>query len=217
MPSRAVTLPSPGLDYTRVSDDTAILCRRQDFPRAVNVLQRRAPDHRRWRYAFQRVAATSSHALVGARRAWMSAAFRDVVAAVAHPWLQRELAIDLSAAAPDFSVEGVLPTWTARGLWREADAVGLPMAYVAQVTSLPRGIDGALDTARVVLDFRRTALAHRDCAIELASRMPHGGPGDALPMDQMLLRLQIESQRDAAERWRALARRLLMAGIEREG
>lgn len=207
-------LPIPGLDYTRVSDDAAILCRRNDFPRAINVLQRRRPDHRRWRQAFQRVAVTSAHRLDGARRNWMTGAIRELVTNVPYPWLQRELAIDLHAAAPDFTVDGVLPVWTARQLWHEAEAVGLPMAYIAAVTTLPRSIDDPIDTAQVVLDCRRTAFAHRDQALELAARAGNQGLlSETLPMDQMLLRLQIEAQRDAAERWRTLARRLLLAGL----
>lgn len=202
-----------GPDYTRVSEDTAVLCRRADFPRAVNLLQRRAPDHRRWRQALRGVAGTAGRALDGMRRNWMGGALREVLAGVTAPWLQRELILDVHAAGGgDLAPGELLPVWTARGVWHAAEAAGVPMAYVAQVTVLPRAIDAPVDTAQLVTDFRCTARAHREHAAELASRLPMRGPTCALPMDEMLVQLQVDSQRDAAERWRALAQRLLNGG-----
>ena len=57
-----------GVDYTRVSDDAAILCKRRDLPRAVNVLQRRESDRQRWRLAFRYVTVTADRTLSGSRR-----------------------------------------------------------------------------------------------------------------------------------------------------
>jgi hypothetical protein len=208
-----VNAPTPGLEYTRISEDAAILCRRHDFPRAMNVLQRRLPDHRRWRHALRGIAHHSVNALDGARLTWMSGAIRDLLfGSVDSPWLRNEIAVDLHAVAGGFAADGILPEWTARSLWRTADDAGIPMAYIAQVTPLPRAIDDALDTAQVVTDFRRTALAHRQCALELAQTVPTRVMTDALPCDEMLVQLQIESQRDAAARWRALAQSVLLGG-----
>jgi hypothetical protein len=199
------------MDYTRVSEASAILCMREDFPRALNVLQRRMPDHRRWRLAFRGVTRRAVGSLGGARRQWMIDAVRDLVTQDAmHPWLRAELAVDLHGSG-DFEVQGLLPEWTAREVWSLADSEGLPMQYVSQVTALPRRIDDAVDTARLVIDFRQTAMAHRNAAIDLQSTLnTRAQTEDALPLDDMLLRLQIDSQRDAAERWRGLSRRLLL-------
>lgn len=198
------------LDYTRVSDDAAILCKRQDFPRAFNVLQRRRPDHRRWRFAFQRVAGSSSRALVGPRRGWVVSAIGELLHGVSDTWLRRELALDLRACADqDFQAPGVLPAWTARDLWRLSDEEHVPMAYVTQITDLPRLISQEIDTARVILDARRTAVSHRDTSLELASSLQ----GDAASCDSdALLLAQIEGHKVASDRWRALARRLMGEG-----
>jgi hypothetical protein len=199
------------LDYTRVSEASAILCMRDDFPRALNVLQRRTPDHRRWRIAFRGVTRRAVGSLEGARRHWMIDAVRDLVTQpTMHPWLRAELAVDLHGSG-DFEVPGALPEWTAREVWSLADREGLPMQYVSHVTTLPRRIDDTVDTARLVIDFRQTAMAHRRAAIDLqASLDARAQTQDAIPLDDMLVRLQIEAQRDAAERWRGLSRRLLL-------
>ncbi|MEI8256482.1 MAG: hypothetical protein WCJ30_12480, partial [Deltaproteobacteria bacterium] len=104
-----------------------------------------------------------------------------------------------------------LPEWSARDLWSLAEREGLPMQYVTQVTALPRAIDDRVDTAQLVKDFRCTALAHRRQALELHAMLdPCAQTQEAIPFDDMLLRLQIEAQRDASERWRGLSRRLLL-------
>src|SRR5688572_21800943 len=86
------------LDYTRVTEDTLVLCRRTDFPRALNVLARREPDHRRWRAALRGVAGAAGRALWGARRHWVGGALREVLSVVDLPWLKRELVLDVHAA-----------------------------------------------------------------------------------------------------------------------
>jgi len=206
-----VTTTLPGAEYTRVNEDASILCKRQDFPRALNILQRRMPDHRRWRAAFRGVARNAVHALDGARRQWMVEAVTDLVTQTTmHPWLRAELAVDLHGSS-GFEIPGVLPEWTARDVWALAEREGLPMQYVTQVTSLPRAIDDRVDTAQLVVDFRETALAHRRAARELHDSLtPRSQTEDAIPFDDMLVRLQIEGQRDASERWRGLSRRLLL-------
>jgi len=202
-------------DYTRVSDDAAILCRRRDFPRAVNVLQRRSPDRRRWRQAFRTVAVTADRALEGNRRQWLESALREVVTGMDDRRLAHELCIDAAACDAVLDLGDVLPAWSARDLWRFADAVVLPMEYLAQVTALPRSIDARIDTARVVLDCRRTADAHRRVALELSAGI---APGvlleDAAPsLDRALAARagQVRAQEDAARRWRDLSQRLLEA------
>lgn len=206
-----VNTPAVGIDYSRVSEASAILCRRHDFPRAMNVLQRRVPDHRRWRLAFRGLTRTAVSALDGARRTWMIDAVRDLVTQPElNPWLRSELAVDLHGSG-DFEVKGLLPEWTARDLWSLAEREGIPMQYVSRVTTLPRAIDDAVDTARLVIDFRETAMAHRRAAIDLQRDLDTRAiTEDAIPFDDMLVRLQLESQRDAAERWRGLSRRLLL-------
>lgn len=201
------------LDYTRITDDASILCRRRDFPRAVNVLQRRAPDARRWRSAFRRVAASGDQSLDGARRQWFEAALRELVAHVSDRRLAGELAIDVAGAHAHLDLGPVLPLWTARDLWHHAEQLELPMAWVAQVTELPRTIRAPIHTARVVFDCRRTAEAHRARAHEIAQQIPATaiieetrsgvdiGTGEALA--------SLRAHQDAARRWRELAHRLL--------
>lgn len=203
----------PGLDYTRVSEDAAILCKRRDFPRAINVLQRRPADHRRWRQAFRCLAHSAGTVLEGARRNWIRAAIRELVADVPHSWLRGELAVDLRAAGAVFDAPGVLPIWTGRQLWRAAEHEGLPMEYVVRVTSLPASLDAPLDAAQLVIDFRRTEAAHRAQALGFARALGPLADTSALSLDAMLARIQAEAQRDAAQRWRALASRIL-AGPE---
>jgi hypothetical protein len=187
----------PRLEYTRVSEDASILCRRQDFPRAVNVLQRRKPEHQRWRLAFRQIASSAARALDGSKRHWATAAVREIVSEVVEqPWLRCELALDLHTAAPDFGAGEILPEWTARDLWRLADAEDLPMEYIVQVAQLPRSIDAVIDTAQLVLDCRRTASAHR--------RAASNALGD------LRLRMDVSAHRDAADRWQRLGQRLLM-------
>ncbi len=205
--------PQMVADYTRVSDDAAILCRRRDFPRAVNVLQRRSPDRRRWRQAFRTVAVTADRALDGNRRQWIEGALREVVTAVGDRRLAHELCIDAVALDASLHLGDVLPAWSARDLWRFADAVVLPMEYLAQVTTLPRSIDARIDTARVVLDCRRTADAHRQYAQELSAGL---SPGLLLDEASAVLgsveaarAQQVRAQEDAARRWRTLSQHLL--------
>lgn len=203
------------VDYTRVSDDAAILCKRRDFPRAVNVLQRRAPDRRRWRAAFRTVSSAADKTLDGPRRNWFEAALREVVSGVGDRGLQGELALDVAAADGRFDLGEVLPRWSARDLWRIADAVYLPMEYLTRVTHLPRSIDASIDTARVVVDFRRTAEAHRSLALELGAAVPatayiEEASGNC---SEGLLRTieEVRAQQDAARRWRELAHRLMIS------
>jgi hypothetical protein len=208
MARSTVNAPTPGHDYTRVSEDTAILCRRQDFPRAMNVLQRRPPDHRRWRVGLRNVATSAGRVLQGSRRWWLGGAIRELVSEVPNPWLQRELAVDLFATGTGFEPPDLLPHWTARDVWGLADGVGLPMEYVAQVTALPGYIDARVETARLVLDFRRTALAHHEHARRLAAATTKDLT-EVRGYAPWAARVEIDAQRDAAERWRALAMHLL--------
>jgi hypothetical protein len=197
-------------DQTRVTDDAAVHCWRQAFPRAVRVLENRAPDHRRWRFAFRAVSGTAARGLDGARRQWMAAAMRDLATHVVQdPWLRCELAVDV-AGVPDFAMPDVLPEWSARDVWSLADREGLPMSYVAAVTALPVRIDDIVDTARMIVDFRRTAVAHRSYARDLQASLTTPDVRDDATLDEHLVRFQIDAQRDAADRWRALARRLML-------
>jgi hypothetical protein len=201
------------LDYTRVSDDTAILCRRKDFPRAVNVLQRRMPDRRRWRLAFRQVAWAGDHGVEGARRAWLDAALREVVYGVADKRLRSELAIDAAELGTRWNFNAVLPTWSARDLWRLAEDVDLPMQYIAMVTDLPRAISAPIDTARVIADCRKTSEAHRRLALAASAELPASAVIEEVrgTLDATLAaRLQeLRGQQEAARRWRELAHRLL--------
>jgi hypothetical protein len=205
--------PQMVVEYTRVSDDAAILCRRRDFPRAVNVLQRRAPDRRRWRQAFRTVAVSADKALEGNRRQWMEGALREVVTAMGDRRLAQELTLDVAACDAVLDLGDVLPAWSARDLWRFADSVVLPMEYLAQVTTLPRAIDARIDTARVVLDCRRTADAHRRIALELSTGLSPDalldGPAAHLGAAERARATQVRAQEDAARRWRALSQQLL--------
>ncbi len=201
------------LDYTRITDDAGILCRRRDFPRAVNVLQRRAPDPRRWRSAFRKVAASGDQVLEGARRQWFEAAMRELVAHLPDRRLAGELAIDAAGVGAQFDLGPVLPLWTARDLWHHAERLELPMDWVAQVTPLPRTIRAPIQTARVVHDCRRTAEAHRLRAHELAAQIPAAAiieeaRGDADAATRAALD-DLRAHQDSARRWRELAHRLL--------
>ncbi|MBL8602789.1 MAG: hypothetical protein JNK72_12775 [Myxococcales bacterium] len=201
------------MDYTRVSDDAAILCRRRDFPRAVNVLQRRSPDRRRWRQAFRTVAVTADrNALDPKRRGWVEGALREVVSGVRDKGLQGELVLDAAAYNTQLELGEFIPRWTARELWRQADAVALPMEYLKQVTTLPTSIDAPIHAARVIVDCRRTADAHRALAVELTAALdPRALVDEYLPsLDRATLsRLEaMRAQQDAARRWRELAQRL---------
>ncbi len=197
---------TPLAEYTRISDDAAILLRRQDFPRALNVLQRRAPDPRRWRWAFRKVSQSSSFQLEGAKQQWMKSGLDELVTGVHDDPLKRELALDYRIATGTDASGFILPVYTARELWRLADGFGLPMEYLSHVTALPRHIDEPVDTARVIIDFRETANAHR----EEAKRLVQGiAPSDAVPLADQLARVAADAQRDASARWRALAQRLL--------
>jgi hypothetical protein len=199
---------TPLVDYTRISDDAAILLKRQDFPRALNVLQRRAPDPRRWRWAFRRVSQHAEHSLDGARQRWMRSGLEELVTAIDEEPLKRELAVDFRIATGVDPVGDILPKLTARELWRIADGFGLPMEYLSHVTALPRHIDEPIDTARVIVDCRATAQSHRDEARRLVDGI---APTDAVPLADQLSRVAADAQRDAAARWRALAQRLLSA------
>jgi hypothetical protein len=192
-------------DYTRISDDASILVQRMDFPRALNVLQRRAPDHRRWRWAFRRVTAGVSTRLDQSRKRWMQSGLDELVSAVDDRWLKRELAIDYRTALGVDSELCALPRYSARDLWRIAELYGLPMEYLAHVTELPRFIDAPIDTSRVVIDCRRTAEAHRDEARRLLTGI---APTDCVPLADQLQRIAADAQRDAEARWRALGQRL---------
>lgn len=200
------------LDYTRITDDASILCRRRDFPRAVNVLQRRAPDRRRWRHAFRHVVTAGDQVLDGARRQWFEAALRELVSHVPDRRLAGELVIDASALDARVDLGPVLPLWTARDLWSHADAVELPMEYLARVTALPRSIRAPIDTARVIHDCRRTAEAHRACANEIGATLPSSAVIDeargALDHASLAALSELRSHQDAARRWRELAHRL---------
>jgi hypothetical protein len=197
-------------DYTRISDDAAILLRRQDFPRALNVLQRRNADGRRWRWAFRKVSQSAAFQLDGARQQWMRSGLEELVTAVRDRPLKRELALDFRVATGCDPAGDLLPQYTARELWRIADSFGLPMEYLSHVTLLPAHIDDAIDTARVILDCRDTAQAHRDEARRLVEGI---APSDAVPLHDQLARIAADAQRDAAARWRALAQRLLTGDI----
>ncbi len=203
------------IDYTRVSDDAAILCKRRDFPRAVNVLQRRSPDRRRWRAAFRTVSFAGDKTLDGLRRHWFESALRELVTGVGDRGLQGELALDVAAADGRLDLGEVLPRWSARDLWRIADAVYLPMEYLVQVTRLPRSIDASIDTARVVVDCRRTSEAHRALAVARGASVPAAayldGASSRMPEAVMQAVGEVRSQQDAARRWRELAHRLMSA------
>ncbi len=208
-----MTTDRPVPDYTRVSDDASILCRRRDFPRAVNVLQRRDPDRRRWRLAFHTVMTTGGQMLDGGRRAWFEGALREVVGYVPDARLRGELVLDARASESSLDLGGILPTWTARQLWRMADDTDLPMEYIVSVTTLPPSINAPIDTARVILDCRRTAVAHRALAGELnATLSPLAAVFEASGrLDDSARRTlaEVRAQADAAKRWRTLAERLL--------
>ncbi|MFO0605944.1 MAG: hypothetical protein U0324_22355 [Polyangiales bacterium] len=201
------------LDYTRVSDDTAILCRRKDFPRAMNVLQRRAPDRRRWRLAFRQVAWAGDHGVEGAKRAWLDAALREVVHGVGDRRLRSELAIDAAELGTRWDLNAVLPSWSARDLWRLAEDVDLPMQYVTMVTDLPRAISAPIDTARVIADCRRTSEAHRQLALAAGADLPATAVIEevrgALDPNLHAKLAEVRGQQEASRRWRELAHRLL--------
>jgi hypothetical protein len=197
---------TPMADYTRISDDAAILLRRQDFPRALNVLQRRAPDPRRWRWAFRKVSQCSSFQLDGAKQQWMRSGLDELVTGIGDDPLKRELALDYRIATGRNASGHILPFYTARELWRLAEGFGLPMEYLTHVTELPKHIDDSVDTARVIIDCRDTANAHR----EEAKRLVQGiAPSDCVPLADQLARVAADAQRDASARWQALAQRLI--------
>jgi hypothetical protein len=201
------------VDYTRISDDAAILCRRRDFPRAVNVLQRRDPDRRRWRQAFRSLAVAGDRGLEGSRRRWFEGAIQELVLGVPDTTLRRELALDAVEYDTTWDFAEALPCWSARDLWNLAESVQLPMSYLAQVTTLPRSIRETIHTARVVVDCRRTAEAHRALALELSQSLSPTamieearGSADARTLEALA---GVRSQQDAARRWRELGHRLL--------
>lgn len=201
------------VDYTRISDDASILSRRRDFPRAVNLLQRREPDRRRWRQAFRSVAVAGDQCLEGAKRRWFEGAVQELVLGVEDLTLQRELALDGAEFNTSWDLAEALPCWSARDLWNLAESVHLPMSYLAQVTTLPRSIRETIHTARVVVDCRRTAEAHRAAALELSQNLAPTamidearGTADEATLDALV---QVRAQQDAARRWRELAHRLL--------
>jgi hypothetical protein len=204
------------LDYTRVSDDAAILCRRKDFPRAVNVLQRRSPDRRRWRLAFRQVVYTGDRAVEGARRSWLEAAVREVVHGVGDRRLKGELVLDAAELNTRWTIDGVLPAWSARDLWNLAESVDLPMEYVSMVTELPKNIAAPIATARVVLDCRRTSEAHRELAMKIGAEVPVTAVIDEVRGcldERVAARLtEMRSHQEAARRWRELAHRLFGGG-----
>lgn len=207
-----MTTLAPVADYTRVSDDAAILCRRKDFPRAINVLQRRDPDRRRWRMAFRTVAVTADRALDGARRNWFEGAIREVVTGLEDKRLRSELVIDAATCDASLVFPDVLPSWNGRELWRLAESVHLPMEYLVRVTKLPRSLSEQIHTARVVVDCRRTADAHRAAALELDAALPPDAflaeaKGQASVATCATL-AAVRAQQDAARRWRELALRL---------
>lgn len=203
---------APVSDYTRVSDDAAILCRRRDFPRAINILQRRDPDRRRWRMAFRTVAVTGDRALDGARRRWFEAAIHEVVTGLDDKRLRSELVLDAASCDASLAFPEILPSWNGRELWRLADSVQLPMQYIVKVTRLPQSLAEKINTARVVIDCRRTSDAHRAVALELDATLPpdaflseaRGAAGESL----LATLSSIRAQQDAARRWRELAHRL---------
>jgi hypothetical protein len=138
----------------------------------------------------------------------MNAAVRELVSEVTDPRLRAELAVDLRACGSPFDAQSLLPSWTARSLWRAAEAEHLPMEYVVRVTELPRSIDAPLDTAALVVDFRRTSMAHRDCAAALAIYACVDDDAAARPPSAE--RIELDAHREAARRWRALAQRVLL-------
>ena len=197
---------TPLADYTRISDDAAILLRRQDFPRALNVLQRRVPDARRWRWAFRKVSQHSTQHLDGAKQSWIRAGLNELVTGVGEDALKRELALDYRVMTGMDAAGHILPKYTARELWRIAENFGLPMEYLSHVTLLPSHIDAAVDTARVIIDCRDTAHAHREEAKRLVAGI---APSDTVPLADQLARVAADAQRDASARWQALAQRLI--------
>lgn len=204
------------LEYTRVSDDAAILCRRKDFPRAMNVLQRREPDRRRWRLAFRTVAWSGERAVDGARRNWLEGALREVVGGVKDRRLRGELAIDAAELGTTWDVGSVLPAYTARDLWNLAEVVDLPMQYIAMVTPLPKAIAAPIHTARVIADCRRTSEAHREIAQRLALEVPSTAVIEEVrgTLDSRVAQrlAEMRGQQEAARRWRELAHRLFGSG-----
>lgn len=205
-----------GVDYTRVSDDAAILCKRRDLPRAVNVLQRRESDRQRWRLAFRYVTVTADRTLSGSRRTWVESALREVVTSVQDRLLRAELVVDAREADTSLDLGAVLPTFTVRSLWSAAESVDLPMEYITMVTELPRVISAPINTAQVIVDCRRTANAHREQANLLGRGVPPSAPMEerdgTLDATVASTLAEIRAQQDAAQRWRALAQRLF--GIE---
>jgi len=201
------------LDYTRVSDDTAILCRRKDFPRAMNVLQRREPDRRRWRLAFRQVAWAGDHGVDGAKRSWLDAALREVIHGVGDRRLRGELAIDAAEMGTRWDFNAVLPAWSARDLWKVAEQVDLPMQYLAMVTDLPKAIHAPIDTARVIADCRRTSEAHRQLAVTAGAEVPASAVIEEVRgtlSERVAAKLnEMRGQQEASRRWRELAHRLL--------
>lgn len=202
-------------EYTRVSDDAAILCKRKDFPRAMNVLQRRDPDRRRWRLAFRTVAWSSDKGVEGARRNWIEAALKEVVQGVSDRRLRGELAIDAAELDTAWDVGSVLPAYTARDLWRFAEKVDLPMQYLAMVTTLPKAIQAPIHTARVIADCRRTSEAHRELALKISADVPTSAVIEEVrgTLDRRVaLKLaEMRGQQEAARRWRELAHHLFGA------
>ncbi len=213
-----MTTPRIVIDYTRVSDDAAILCRRKDFPRAVNVLQRRDPDRRRWRLAFRTVAWSGDQGVEGARRNWLEAALKEVVGGVQDRRLRGELAIDAAELGTAWDVGQVLPAYTARDLWNLAEKVDLPMQYLSMVTPLPKSIQAPIQTARVIADCRRTSEAHRQIAQRLAIDVPPTAVIEEVrgTLDQRVAQrlAEMRGQQEAARRWRELAHRLFGNGGE---
>ncbi len=211
-----MTTPRNVLEYTRVSDDAAILCRRKDFPRAMNVLQRREPDRRRWRLAFRTVAWSGERAVEGARRNWLEGALREVVGGVKDRRLRGELAIDAAELGTTWDVGGVLPSYSARDLWNLAEVVDLPMQYIAMVTPLPKAIGAPIHTARVIADCRRTSEAHREIAQRLALEVPSTAVIEEVrgTLDSRVAQrlAEMRGQQEAARRWRELAHRLFGSG-----
>ena len=127
--------------------------------------------------------------------------------------LRTELALDAVEYDTSWDFAEALPCWSARDLWNLAESVQLPMSYLAQVTTLPRSIRETIHTARVVVDCRRTAEAHRSLALELSQNLSPTamidevrGHADASTLSTLG---EVRSQQDAARRWRELAHRLL--------
>ena len=193
----------------RVTDVVEYHHHRGESPRAVRVVRNREPDGFRWKSAVGHLTRSAGR-LRGRERMRIEEPVRELVLDLSDADLRKEVVLDARRFDVDLDRGEVLPEHTVGALRRLSFLTGTDVGALARYVRIPSDFEAPIDTAAVVLVGRAFSRHLRTRAHRAWLELPDPDGPDVIGPQQQRLAVRAERDADAAKRWAALARTLLV-------